>query len=58
MAYPKGTKWGELHPNAKLFALRCRFADLSGAAFREVSAAAQQVRATPAGIRVHIRIAA
>ena len=37
---------GSRHPNAKLFAVRCRFADVSGAAFKELSSAAQQVRAT------------
>jgi malate dehydrogenase (oxaloacetate-decarboxylating) len=41
-----GTGWGDRSPNAKLFALRCRFADVSGSAFKELSLAAQQVRAT------------
>jgi malate dehydrogenase (oxaloacetate-decarboxylating) len=46
MAYSGGMSWGDQHPNAKLFALRCRFADISGAAFKSLSAAAQQTRAT------------
>ena len=46
MAYSGGTGWGNRNPNAKLFAVRCRFADVSGATFKELSLAAQQVRAT------------
>jgi malate dehydrogenase (oxaloacetate-decarboxylating) len=46
MANSGGTRWSGRYPNAKLFALRCRFADGSGAAFQELSLAAQQVRAT------------
>ena len=46
MAYSGGTGWGNRNPNAKLFAVRCRFADISGATFKELSLAAQQVRAT------------
>jgi malate dehydrogenase (oxaloacetate-decarboxylating) len=41
-----GTGWRDRNPNAKLFALRCRFAEVSGAAFKELSLAAQQGRAT------------
>jgi malate dehydrogenase (oxaloacetate-decarboxylating) len=45
MAYSGGMRGRDQHPNAKLFALRCRFADADGAAFQSLSAAAQQVRA-------------
>jgi len=46
MAYSGGAGWGDRNPNAKLFALRCQIPEVSGATFKELSAAAQQVRAT------------
>jgi len=46
MAYPEGANWEDRYPNAKLFALRCRFADENGTAFQSLNLAVQRVRAT------------